>query len=75
MVHYLAASLLFYYLVFRDKYIDHAKEMKNLWKMKVSVIPTVIGLQARFTKRLLQGLEDLEIRGRVDTTKSITLLR
>ncbi len=35
--------------------------------MKVAVILTVIGVLATVTKKLIQGLEDLEIRGRVET--------
>ena len=37
--------------------------------MKVTIIPTVIGALGTVTKGLLQGLEDLEITGFVETTK------
>ena len=40
--------------------------------MKVTVIPIVIGT---VTKGLVQRLEDLEIRGRVETIKTTALLR
>ena len=43
--------------------------------MKVTVIPIVIGALGTITKILVQGLEDLEIRGRVETTQSTALLR
>ena len=45
----------------KDKYLDLARELKKLWNMKVTIVPIVI------TKGLLQGLEDLEIGGRVET--------
>ena len=35
--------------------------------MKVTIIPIVIGALGTVTKGLLQGLKDLEIRGRVET--------
>ena len=51
----------------RNKYLDLARELKNLWNMKVTVIPIVIGALGTVTKELVQGLESLEIRGRVET--------
>ena len=63
----------------KDKYIDLARELKKLWNMKVTVIPIVIGAPATITKGLVQGLvqglEDLEIRGQVEIVQTITLLR
>ena len=41
--------------------------------MKVTFIPIVIGALGTVTERL--GLDDLEIRGRVDTIQTTTLLR
>ena len=43
--------------------------------MKVIVIPIIIGTLDTGTKELIQGLEDLEIRGRVKTVQTTTLLR
>ena len=43
--------------------------------MKVMMIPVVIGALGTVTKRLVQGLEDLEIRGRVETIQMTALLR
>ena len=43
--------------------------------MKVTVIPIVIGALGTVTKGLVQGLEDLEIRGRVETIQTTALLR
>ena len=51
----------------KDKYLDLFRELKKLWNMKVTFIPIVIGALGTVTKGLLKGLEDLEIRGRVDT--------
>ena len=53
----------------KDKYLNFARELKkNLWNMKVKIIPIVIGAFGRVTKRLLKGLEDLDVGGRVETT-------
>ena len=43
--------------------------------MKGMVIPIVIGAFGAVTKRLVQGLDDLEIKGRVKAIQNITLLR
>ena len=51
----------------RDKYLDLARELKNLWEMKVTVIPIVIDAIGTVIKKLVQGLKDLEVRGRVET--------
>ena len=59
----------------RDKYLNLARERKNLWNMKMTVIPIVINALGTATRELLQGLEDLEIRGRVETIQTIVLLR
>ena len=46
----------------RVKYQDIARELKRLHKKKVTVIPVVIVVLDTVTKRLVQGLEDLETR-------------
>ena len=51
------------------------EELKKLWNMKVMVIQIVIGALGTVTKGLVQGLEDSEIKGRVDTIQTTTLLR
>ena len=56
----------------RDKYLDLARELKKLFNIKVTMIPIVIGT---VYKGLVQGLEDLEIRGRMDTTQITASLR
>ena len=43
--------------------------------MKVTIIPIVIGALSTVTKGLVQGLEDLEITGRVVTVQTTALLR
>ena len=58
-----------------DKYLDLARKLKTLWDMKVSVIPIVIGFLGTVIKGLVQKLEDLEIRGRVETIQTTSLLR
>ena len=59
----------------KDKYVDFAREVKNLWNMRVTVIPIEIGALGTVIKRLLQGLEDLEICGRAETIRTTSLLR
>ena len=51
----------------KDKNLDLARELKNLWNMKVTVIPIMIGAFGTITKGLLKGLEDLEVGGWVET--------
>ena len=43
--------------------------------MKMTVISIRVGELGTVTKGLIQGLEDLEIRGRVETIQTTTLLR
>ena len=52
------------------EYIDLARELKKLWNMKVTIIPIVIGAFGTVTKGLLNGLEDLEVGGRVETIQT-----
>ena len=59
----------------KDKYLDLARELKKPWNMKVTIIPIVIGALGKVTEGLLKGLEDLEIRRRVKTIQTTSLLR
>ena len=59
----------------RDKYLDHARELKKLWNMKLKIIPIVVGAFGTVTKGLLKGLEDLEVGGRVETIPTTALLK
>ena len=43
--------------------------------MKVTIIPIVIGAFGAVTKGLLNGLEDLQVGGRVETIQTTALLR
>ena len=54
----------------RDKYLDHARELKKLWNMKVTIMPIVIGAFGMVTKGLLKSLEDLEVGDRVETIQT-----
>ena len=49
----------------RDKYLNLTRELKRLWNMKVTMIPTVIGALHISTNGSVEGLEDLEITGLV----------
>ena len=55
----------------RNKYVDLTRELKNLWNMKVIVIPIVIGALGTIPK----GLEEWEIRGQVEKIQTTALLR
>ena len=59
----------------RDKYLNLARELKNLWHMKVTIIPIVIGAFGTVTRGFLKGLEDLEVSGRVETIQTTALLK
>ena len=48
-----------------DKYLDLARELKRLWDMKMTVIPTIVGTLGTILKSLEKSLKDLEIRGRI----------
>ena len=50
--------------------IDLTRESKNLWNFKVMFAPIVIGALGTVTKGLIKGLDDLEIRGRVETIQT-----
>ena len=59
----------------RDNYLDLARELKKPCKMKVKNIPIIIGSLGTVIKRLVQGLEHLEITRRVETVQTIALMR
>ena len=59
----------------RDKLHDLARELKKkLWHMKVMVISIEIGALGTDNEGLVQGLENLEIRGRIENIQTTTLL-
>ena len=41
-----------------DKYFDLAKELKKLWNMKVTIIPTVIDHQNNYITEIGQNTEE-----------------
>ena len=59
----------------RNKYLDLARELKKLWNMLVTIIPIVIGAFGTVTKGLLNGLEDMEVGGKVETIQTTALWR
>ena len=59
----------------KTKYFDLARELKKLWNIKVTNILIVISTLGKFIKGLVKGLEDIKIRGRVETIQTTALLR
>ena len=55
---------------------DHrTRKLKKLWNMKVTEIPIITGAFCTVTKGFVKGLEDLEIRGRVEIIQTTALFR
>ena len=59
----------------RDKYFEVARDLKKLWNIKVTIILILISALRTESKGLVQGLEDSEITGRVETVQNTALLR
>ena len=59
----------------REKYLVLAREMRMLWKMKVTAIAIVFSTLRTVPKSLTRGLEDLIIGGRIDIVQTTLLLR
>ena len=57
------------------KYLDLAGELKKLWNMRVKVIPIVVGALGTVPIKLEKRLENLEIRGRIETIQNTALLQ
>ena len=53
-----------------DTYLDIARELKILWNRKVSVIPIAFGIFGTVNKGWERGLEEVEIRGRIETIQT-----
>ena len=51
----------------RGKSLALARELIKLWDMKVTMLPIVNGEFGTVIKGLVQGLEDVEIKGRIKT--------
>ena len=58
----------------KDRYLDLARELKKLWKIKVTIVPIVIGAFGTITKGLFKGREDSEIDEQVETIQTTALL-
>ena len=58
----------------KDKYFEHAREVKKKWYMNVIIIPIVIGALGTVTKGVIQRLEDLGITGQVERIQTTALL-
>ena len=55
----------------KEKYFDLTRELKK----NLMFIPFILGAFGKVTKGSVKGLEDLEIRGRVETIQTTALLR
>ena len=62
-------------IVNKDKYIDLARELKKLLNINLTFLPIVISALGTVNEVLSKRQEDLEIRGRMDTIQTTTLLR
>ena len=58
-----------------DKYQDLARELKKLWNIRVKVIPIVDGALGTVPINLEKEMEELEIKGRIETIQATALLR
>ena len=58
-----------------EKYLALARELKKLWNMRVKVVPILFGALGTVPKGLERGLENLEIRRRIQTVQTTALLR
>ena len=48
-----------------DKYLDLSRELRKQWKLRVTLIPIVIGGRWTVSKSFERGLAELKIRGRI----------
>ena len=58
----------------KDKDLGLVRELKKLWNMTVTLKPIVISALGMVTKGMIQGLEDLDVGGRVETIRTTALL-
>ena len=56
------------------KYLDFAKELENLWNMRLKLKPIVDGALGTFPKSSEDILVELEIIGRTETIQTTALL-
>ena len=60
-------------IIIRGLGID--RELNKTWNMRVTVIPIVVGALETIFKDMEKSLEELEIRGRINTIQTSALLR
>ena len=58
----------------KEKYLEFARELKETVEHKSGFIPIITDALGAVTKGLIQILEDLEIRGRVEIIQTTALL-
>ena len=58
----------------REKYQDLARELKKMWNMKTRVVPVIVGALGTVPKTLRERLEEIGIRGRIETVQTTALL-
>ena len=56
------------------KYLDLAQKLKNLYNMLTVILIIVEGLRI-ISKNLRKGLDEVEIRGKIETIQIIALLK
>ena len=54
----------------RNKYLDLARELKTLWKMKTTVIQILIGALGTIPKYFVREQEELEIGERAESIQT-----
>ena len=59
----------------KDKYRDLARELRKTVEHESDFIPIVIGTLGTVIEGLLKGLENLEIKGQVETIQTTAFLR
>ena len=59
----------------KENYLDLARELKKLRNMTVTIMPIINGSFGTVTKGLFKELQDLEIRGRVETIQTTAFVR
>ena len=54
----------------KDKNLDFASELRNLWNINVTVITIVAGVLGMIPKRLVRGMEEFDIGGQAETIQT-----
>ena len=50
----------------KNNYLGLTRDLKKLWNRKVTFIPTVIGALCKITKKIIKGLEVLNLKDEYD---------